>query len=492
MTSVQLRDYQADVIDRTRQALRRANRVLIQAPTGAGKTVLASFMVGQTTAKGQAAWFICHRAELVEGTSKTFHKFGQAHGIIAAGFPMNLAALAQVCSIDTLKGRLQHLKAPRLAIIDEAHHSSAAGWALVIEWLHKNGTLIVGLSATPQRLDGAGLDDHFKEIVLGPAVSWLMENDFLSDYRALCPPPPAGLKARGKDDSRGAQAKVMDKPKLTGDVVKHWLQHARGMRTVGFACNIKHSHHMVEAFNAAGIPAAHLDGGTPRGERKRIISEYAEGRILVLWNVSLFGEGFDLAAIAQRDVTIDCVILNRQTQSLSLFLQMVGRALRPAPGKVAMILDHAGNLRKHGYPDDDREWTLKGREKGKGAANDNGPPPPVICEGCFNAIRRPLPPACPYCGKSLVADAKEIQVADEDLEEDLEAERRRQEREEKREAARARAREEAACVTLDQLVDLARRRGYQWPTQWALKKYSTSAWRKQAAAKQEQNNPASH
>ena len=121
MTHVNLRDYQADMIGRIRQALKRSNRVLAQAPTGAGKTVLASYMVGQTTAKGQAAWFICHRAELVEGTSKTFHKFGQAHGLIAAGHPMNLAALAQVCSIQTLVNRLEHLKPPRLAIVDECH-----------------------------------------------------------------------------------------------------------------------------------------------------------------------------------------------------------------------------------------------------------------------------------------------------------------------------------------------------------------------------------
>jgi superfamily II DNA or RNA helicase len=145
-----------------------------------------------------------------------------------------------------------------------------------------------------------------------------------------------------------------------------------------------------------------------------VIQGYAAGDIRVLFNVSLFGEGFDLSAIAQTDVTIDCLIDAAPTQSLSLAMQRWGRVLRPAPGKVAVILDHAGNMMRHGFPDDEREWSLDGREKGR-AANDNGPPPPVICEGCFNAIKRPLPPECPHCGKSLQAKAKEIEVAEGEL-----------------------------------------------------------------------------
>jgi DNA repair protein RadD len=477
-----LRDYQAEMIQSARDALRRVPRVLLQAPTGAGKTVLASFMVGQSTSRALSCWFICHRAELIEGTSKTFHKFGQPHGIIAAGHPMNLQALAQICSIDTLKNRLDQLKPPKLAIVDECHHCSAAGWALVIEWLTKHGAKIVGLSATPKRLDGQGLDAHFDEIVLGPSVAWLMEEGHLADYMAFCPPAPKELKARGKDDGCGAQAKVMDKPKLTGDIVQHWLKRARGMRTVGFACNVKHSQHMVEAFRAAGIPAAHLDGGTPAGERRRIIQDFAEGRILVLWNVSLFGEGFDLAAIAQRDVTVDCVILARKTASLSLFLQMIGRGLRPNGELVKVILDHADNVRTHGYPDDEREWELKGRTK-NGAANDNGPPPPVICTGCFNAIRRPLPPACPHCGKQLeAATSGEIKVAEGELQADMEVERRREERLAAQEERKRRVREEVDAKTLDELVRLGKARGYKFPMKWAQHKFGARAAKQRTAA----------
>lgn len=461
---IELRDYQADIIQQTRSALKRAKRVLLQAPTGAGKTVLASYMIGQTAARDGSAWFICHRAELVEGTSKTFHKFGITHGFIASGYPMSLQQLVQVCSIDTLKSRLDKLKAPRLAIVDEAHHGGAAGWAMVMDWLHSNGTVIVGLSATPQRLDGKGLDAHFDDIVLGPQTAWLIEQGNLSPYRLYAPHAPdmKGVRRQMGDFAKGDAAEKMDKPKLTGDAISHWHRYAGGLRTVVFGITVAHSQHIAEQFNGAGIKAAHLDGGTNSGERKRIIQDYAAGRIQVLANVDLFGEGFDLSSIAQTDVTIDCVMQMRPTQSLALHLQQVGRGLRPGDGKVAIILDHAGNSARHGFPDDEREWSLEGRQGGRTAANDNEPPPPITCDGCFQQIRRPTPEFCPSCGKRLLADAKQIEVADGELIEMTELEKQR--------VRAMRKNEEAECKTLDDWVSLGRKRGYDFPLQWAQKR----------------------
>lgn len=472
---ITLRDYQADLIERGRAALRRTPRVLLQAPTGAGKTALASFMVGESAGRGSLAYFICHRAELVEQTSRTFDKFGIRHGFIAAGRQLDIERQAQIASIDTLKNRVALLQPPKLALWDECHHMGAAGWSAVMAaWPN---TYHIGLSATPTRLDGQGLGAYFGELVLGPSVAWLIEQGHLSDYRIFAPPPPAELKARGMNDGTGEQAKVMDRPKLVGDIVGHWLRHANGLRTVGFACNIEHSQHMVAAFNAAGIPAAHLDGNTPKGERAKIIQDYAAGRIRVLWNVSLFGEGFDLAAIAQCDVTIDCVILARQTQSLGLYLQMVGRALRPGPGKVAVILDHAGNAQRHGFPDDEREWTLEGREKGRKAANDDGPPPPYSCVQCFMQIKRPLPTHCPHCGAPIIKTAREIEVAaDIELQELT--------REEKRRAKwdRLREEDEACRQGLGALVALGQRRGYPSPQQWGFRRLAAFRAKHQKAA----------
>lgn len=461
---VVLRDYQQDIIDRGRRSMRTNKRVLFQAPTGAGKTALASFMASQSSARGQQVWFICHRAELVLQTSLTFRKFGIDHSFIAAGYPTHLSAGVLICSIDTLKNRLNVLQPPKLAIVDEAHHCGAAGWARVVQWLTDNGAFVIGLSATPKRLDGSGLDEHFDDIVLGPTVRWLMENGHLSSYRMFCPDVPdmKGVRKQMGDFAKGDAAEKMDKPKLTGNIIAHWQKYAQGMKTVGFAVNVAHSRHLTNAFQAAGIRAAHLDGGTDKAERKRIILDYANDNLDVIFNVSLFGEGFDLSAIAQTDVTIDCLIDAQPTQSLSLVLQKDGRVLRPRPGKTAVILDHAGNALRHGFPDDDREWSLEGDEKGQKSSASEGPPPPVICKGCFNAIRRPLPPTCPHCQRELTAEAKEIEVAEGQLREMDEAA--------KESLRKKMKREEEACKSIGELAALAAKRGLPNPTGWAVAK----------------------
>jgi superfamily II DNA or RNA helicase len=476
--AVVLREYQEELIAKARDALRRHKRILIQSATGSGKTALATHMAIQSVSRGKKVNFICHRAELVEGTSKTFHKFNLPHGFIAAGRPMTVRTMANVCSIDTLKARLEQVEAPDVAIWDECHHMGAAGWQLVMKsW---PDTYHIGLSATPWRLDGTGLGDFFDEMVTGPSVSWLIEEGHLSEYRVYAPhvPDMTGARKSMGDYTKADAAERMDKPKLTGDAIGHWQRLASGLRTVVFATTIAHSQHVAEQFNAAGVPAAHLDGGTPKGERTRIIQEYAAGRILVLCNVDLFGEGFDLASIAQCDVTIDCVMMLRPTHSLSLFLQMVGRALRPYLGKIAIILDHAGNTLRHGFPDDEREWTLEGRQKGKGGKKQEGPPPPITCDRCFQKIRRPLPPKCPTCQKILLGEAKLPEADDSELAEVTEAEKRR-----RRAILRQ---EEAEAQDLGALIALGAKRGYKKPAAWAHKKFQNSPWRKRLSEKQQE------
>lgn len=462
MSRVELRAYQKSIIEDARAAMRRSRRVLLQAPTGAGKTALATFMSGESAARGLPVWFVCHRAELVAQTSYTFKKFGIDHGFIASGHAHDRTKNVHICSIDTVKNRLAVVTPPRLIIFDECHHLGAAGWTRVQEAFPDAWN--IGLSATPQRLDGKGLNDNFEEIVLGPRVSWLIENGFLSPYRAYAPSEPdmKGIKKSMGDFARAETEEVMDRPTLTGDAITHWRRYANGLRSVAFGVTVKHSQHIAEQFRAAGIPAAHLDGSTPKFERARIIRDFADGRLLVLSNVDLFGEGFDLSAIAQKEVTIDCVLQMRPTQSLALHLQQVGRALRPSEGKTAIILDHAGNIHRHGLPDEDREWSLEGRKKEKRTgANDNGPPPPVTCEGCFGQIRRPAPPVCPYCGTRIAPNVRDITVSDGELKEITERE--------KSEIKRRRLREQAEAETFEDLVRLGASRGYSSPQGWAYR-----------------------
>lgn len=461
--TIALRDYQLEMIDGTRQALRSHRRVLLQAPTGAGKTVLAAKMASETYARNKIAWFICHRAELVEQTAKTFKRFDLPHGVVAAGWPMEPSPI-RVCSIDTLKNRYHLLPPPSLVIWDECHHIAAEGWKRVQSAL--SGAYHVGLSATPQRLDGRGLDDYFDVLVPGPSESWLIDRGYLAQYRAYAPSAPdmTGVRRQHGDFARGETERAMDRPRLTGDIIEHWRRLAAGRRTVVFAVSRTHSQHLASQFNAAGIPAAHIDGAMPRTERVRAIRDFAAGIILVLCCVDLIGEGFDLAALADCDVTIDAVVLGRPTQSRALHRQQMGRVLRPAKGKIAIILDHAGNIARHGLPDDEIAWSLDGHQSGRRGTGDNGPPPPVSCKCCYGQIRRPAPPLCPYCGAPIIPDRREIQVAEGNLCE-ITAEQRV--------AIRAALkREQSDAKTLADLVALGTRRGYKSPQQWAFKVWS--------------------
>lgn len=471
MNFISLRGYQDDLVVRTGQALRRTRRVVVVLPPGGGKTVIAAFIAQRFAGRGQVTFFNCHRSELLRQTSLTFDKCGLPHGFIASKQPMNLAELVQVCSVDTLKNRLARLKEPKVVIWDECHHIGAAGWAAIMEaWPN---AYHIGLTGTPWRLDGTGLGKFFGEMVLGPTAAKLIEWGNLSPYEIYAPSAPdmKGVRKDMGDFAKGDTEKRMRAPKLTGDIVKHWHSHVRGALTVGYAMTVPHSLHMAELFNAAGIPAAHLDGNTRDDDRRAIIERYASGELRALWNVGLFGEGFDLSAWAGRDVTIDATVSANPTMSLTKWLQESMRCMRPAPDKVGIIMDHAGNSARHGFPDDLREWSLEDVGRNGKAANDEGPPPPVTCEGCFRQIRRPLPPCCPTCGKSLQEPAKAIEVSDAPLVKVTE--------EMKREQRRTRQAEEAQARTLQELLDLARRRGYTNPMAWAQVRFGKSSWRKE-------------
>lgn len=463
--TIKLRDYQEDIVRRTGQALRRVRRVLVVLPPGGGKTVIAAFIAQRFASRDQQTFFNCHRAELLKQTSGTFSDCGLPHSFIAAGRPMYVNAKVQVCSIDTLKNRLLKLQEPKVVIWDECHHIGAAGWAAIMEAWPR--AYHIGLTGTPWRLDGTGLGEYFEEMVLGPTTAQLIAMGNLAPYEIFAPDTPdmKGVRKQMGDYAKKDAADKMAEPKLIGNIIRHWRANAAGMLTVGYAVNVAHSRYLTEQFNLAGIPAAHLDGGTENAERTRVIQHYADGKVLVLWNVGLFGEGFDLSAWAGRPVTIDAAILANPTQSLSKYLQESMRPMRPRPGKVAIINDHAGNSNRHGFPDDEREWCLESREK-NGAANDNAPPPPITCEGCFRQIRRPTPQCCPHCGKQLLteAEATPIEVAEGEL--------KRRTEDEKAAIRRKLAFEQSQAKTLEELVALGRKRGYSSPMAWARKVFA--------------------
>lgn len=302
---------------------------------------------------------------------------------------------------------------------------------------------MVGLSATPERLDGRGLADHFDAMVRGPSVAELIDAGFLSKYRLFAPATvdTSGLHRRMGDYVTGELDERINTPRITGDCISHYQRFAGGTRAVVFCVSIEHSKAVARAFTAAGIPAIHIDGTTEHGLRDGMLADFRRGAIRVLTNVDLFGEGFDCPSI-------ETAILLRPTMSAAMYLQQVGRALRPAEGKeTAVILDHVGNSHTHGMPDDDRVWELTAtavKERKKAEV-----PSPRICPSCFG-VNRAGTQVCKLCGNPFPIDAREVKQVDGELAE--------------MEAARVRReirREQAKADSLEGLRELGRQRGHK-------------------------------
>jgi DNA repair protein RadD len=403
--------HQVDMLNDTRAAFRDHQAIILQSPTGSGKTVLGTLVALGAAGKGRRVMFTVHRDFLVEQTSSAFNAVALNHGIIAAGYAHNPREMVQIAAIDTLKNRLDRVKRPDLLIVDEGHHSVAAGWAKVIRQYMEAGTKVLCLTATPIRLDGVGLSEvGYSHMVRGPTVRFLIENGFLSDYEAYAPSTAdmSAVHSRMGDYIKSEAEAEVDKPTITGDAIREYSAKAPGKRAVVFCISVKHSQHVCEQFNAAGIRAAHIDGTTDKVERKRLLNQFRRGEVLVLTSVDIFGEGFDLPSV-------EVAILLRPTQSLSLHLQQIGRALRVSPGKEkAVILDHVGNLMRLGLPDTEFEWSLEGREKRKGKKKDEDAMDIRQCESCYS-VYSPAGPVCPSCGFVHETVIREITHVEGDL-----------------------------------------------------------------------------
>jgi DNA repair protein RadD len=263
-------------------------------------------------------------------------------------------------------------------------------------------------------LDGRGLGQAsggcFDEIVVGPSVQELIEGGYLTSARVFAPSDPidlSGLRTRmGDYETAGLLAKI-DVPTLTGDVVDHYTKHAAGLPTIAFCITVEHARHVAATFRTAGYRSVAAHGDMKPAERDAAIGGLANGTVQVLATCDLVSEGLDVPAVG-------AVILLRPTKSLGLYLQQVGRGLRPAPGKDHLVvLDHAGCTLRHGLPDSPREWSLDGRPRKAKA------PPLRQCKKCF-ALHAPAP-KCPACGfvypKVAGADGRKIEQREGELSE---------------------------------------------------------------------------
>lgn len=438
---MELRPYQNQLANDIRGAFGSgANRPLAVSPTGSGKTVLFSYITSQVLKRGSRVIIVAHRREILDQISATLKCVGVPHGFIQAGKSTSTQP-AMVASIQTLARRLDTIPAPDLVIIDEAHHSVSKSYVqMFAAWPTAK---FIGVTATPERLDGKGLGAMFDRMVMGPSVQWLIDNGFLAQPVYYAPREVVDLSqvhTIAGDFDRSETEEIVDTPRITGDAVTHYVRFCNRQRAVAFCISVAHAQHVADTFNSCGIPSASIDGTLDPEVRKQRVEDLTAGKILVLTSCELISEGFDLPAV-------NAAILLRPTQSLSMHLQQVGRALRPYPGKAnAIILDHVGNCLRHGLAEQERDWDLSGREK---RLKKSSLVETKQCSKCFAIFAGTV---CPQCGAQREIAAREIEEVDGELQR-LSIEDISKKREDRR--------EEGKCKTLDDFRALAKQRGYK-------------------------------
>lgn len=480
MADIVLRDYQEDGVEGIRLAFREGKHpTLFVLATGGGKTFTFSYIANNAAKLGHQVIIVVHRKELLLQASASLRALGVEHGIISPHFTSDPRKKIQVASIDTLLIRVK--KNPNaykfaLLIFDEAHHVVKDNkWGRA--WYELGQPRTLGVTATPVRADGKGLGEHaggiFKEMVLGPSIGWLIGQGMLINptvYTSLETPDMTGVKKKKDGEYNERQlAERVDKPVITGSAVKQYKKICPGARAIAFCINIEHAKHVVDEFNAAGYRFALLVGEPEMkdSERTKVNNMLKRGEIDGAATVDLVSEGYDLP-------DLECCIMLRPTMSESLYIQQVGRIMRPSKGKTrCFLLDHVGNVgaiidgvfvKKHGLPDELREWTLDGRVKGKGKKKAKDELLDVAqCPKCYLA-HMPAP-TCPACGHVYEVKSRKLEQVDGELAE-LTPERLSQLKHEKR-------KEVKRAASLEDLERIAAERGYS--KGWAAHTHAAKA-----------------
>lgn len=491
---ISLRDYQVSLVDGIKTAIGAGKRDIIGvAPTGAGKTTIFSHITTGASSKGRKVLILAHRQELVAQGADTMARFGLRHEVIASA-PVRAAVAVshlknygkplvdplsnvRVASVQTLVGRMAKMRwVPDIIIIDEAHHcTEGSTWGKVLDFYREQNPdlLVLHFTATPCRLDGKGLGrgagGYADHMVIGPSIGELIRRGFLTRPVVYAPPNAldlTGIRSRYGDYAKGELEAALDKPAITGDAVAHYKKICPGEPAVAFCAGVAHAKHVAEEFQRAGFKAVALDGTTEDTKRRAALAGLGNGSVQIVTSADLIGEGVDIPAVR-------AAILLRPTQSLSLYIQQTGRALRTVyakgmpldtdqqrlaaiaagPKPNAIILDHVGNTITHGLIDEDRSelWTLDGMAKRKGKAANDSVPLPSTCPACF-AVHMPAP-NCPVCGHEYKVKPRQIDHVDGELVEltdDLAERLRRQKR-----------KEVGGAQTIEQLREIEKQRGYR-------------------------------
>lgn len=456
--------YQEASSSSVKRSFRKGSRATImQLPTGGGKTTVVANMVAELDAKGKSVWFVAHRHELLDQASRELNIAGVRHGRV--DMFNDSRARVVVASKDSMIRRMYGRKPPNLLVLDECHRSVAPTYKRLIKYCEKS--FVLGLTATPERLDGQGLGDIYQELCIGPTTRQLIEWGYLSDYRMYGPPPNPPIKVRkvGGDYVRGDLEQFLEDNMTYGEPIKQYHRHIKpGMTCLVYCVNRHHARLWTERYNHAGIEALYVAGDTPKKERDDAIDRIRDGDLPVIVSVDLFGEGLDLPGLT-------AIQMLRPTMSRNLYRQMCGRTFRKEENKPhAIILDQVGNRYRHGFPDDDVEWTLDSKPMSK--RTDVSEIAIAYCKECFAAFR--VGEKCPDCGKAPVVKPREIsEPIDGDLVEmkrEIEILKDKLEKHKDKLESNKKHREVGAARTLKDLVRIEIARGYK--AGWAAHRFA--------------------
>jgi superfamily II DNA or RNA helicase len=444
--NIELRPRQHQALADLQQVFAAGARApILRAPTGFGKTTVAAEIVRRSVAKNKRVWFLAHLKEILNDTTDRLDSAGISYGQIRARRSADYSQPVQVVAVQTAVKR-HRLPRPDLIIVDECHLAVANTYLKVIE--AAGWPRLLGLTGTPQRLDGRGLGEVFDRLVHTCETADLIEEGLLAPIRLFNPmlADLSSVKRRGSDFDQSRASEILNKPTVVGDALSHWKRLCEGRRGVAFCCTVPHAEAVAEQWNRAGYRAMAVHGNSDDAERREAIAGLRAGRLDLVACAQLWIAGVDVPEI-------DAVIWLRQTQSLTTWLQGNGRGLRNAPGKKDLIvLDHVGNSdpNRLGHPLVEHEWSLEGHAKRKREASLSV----KVCPSCFAQIPSTRS-KCHECGHVFTVERREMEHVDGELQE-VEYERKREQR-----------REQATATTLEDLVEVGKRRGMKNPTGWA-------------------------
>jgi len=388
----QLRDYQerltCETIDLINQGV---GKILIQLATRGGKSGIIAKLTEYFRDDKRTVWFFAHTGILIDQMSQEYESHGIKHGIIDPSSPQ-INYRVQVISKDSLlsrhkRGKLTNLTTPDLIIIDEAHGALAGTYTEILAIYPK--AIIVGLTGTPIRLDRKGMGRIFDRLLEGPPIPDLQSREILCpiDTYGVDLFNDNGVHTTGGDYNTAEVMEQVDKPFVISEIVRHWELLAKGKKTLTFCASIAHAEDVAARFTASGYPSVAISSNDGKEGIKAKLRDFYAGKYINLCSVSLFIMGFTVK-------DCECIIQARPTMSLMVYLQSLGRGMMFLQGKTLVNLDCVNNWTRHGFPDEERQWSLEDAPKRKRKEVDQATL--KRCPACLHVVKIQAK-VCPYC-----------------------------------------------------------------------------------------------